>query len=186
MKALTEVKGAFPATGLLATLLTGCVLLSPVAMVSAHAQAAGEAPDKALPPITLDLQDAPVRQVLEQLFNNAKVSFSIANEIQGFVTLKITDQPFENALRLILRSSSVPLTFVEEKGVFIVKPRTMDIDLVILCNLEPPITNANTNTSPKVAYDQIRLIYLDPSDVEDVLEITLIRTFSRTGNSRLR
>src|SRR5215217_6577368 len=112
MKSITKKGGAVLFSGLLLSALSGAVLLSPSSCGVARAQAQPAAPERALPPITLDLRDAPVRQALEQLFNNAKVDFSIANEVQGFVTLKITDQPFENALRLILRSSSIPLTFV--------------------------------------------------------------------------
>src|SRR5687768_6939640 len=100
---LHKQTGTVVASGLLLSALSAAVVVAPVSAGSAFAQAQPPAPERALPPITLDLRDAPVRQALEQLFNNAKVDFSIANEVQGFVTLKITDQPFENALRLILR-----------------------------------------------------------------------------------
>jgi type II secretory pathway component GspD/PulD (secretin) len=176
MKTTMKSSRMFVASGLLATLLTGGILLSPSLTVSAHAQA----PEKALPPITLDLRDAPVRQALEQLFNNAKVDFSIANEVQGFVTLKITDQPFENALRLILRSSSIPLTFVRESGVYIVKPRiaeTLDPN----AGAPPPITDPNAGALPAASYDQIQLTYIDSADLSGTLGITFIRSFTRQG-----
>jgi hypothetical protein len=182
MKSFRKGSSALFASGLFATLMTGALLLSPSATMAVHAQAAGQVPEKALPPITLDLRDAPVRQALEQLFNNAKVDFSIANEVQGFVTLKITDQPFENALRLILRSSSIPLTFVREGGVYIVKPRiteTLDPN----ANVPPPVTD-QTNTPPAASYDQIQLTYIDPADLSSTLGITFIRTFARQGNSQ--
>ena len=187
MKSTTRRGGSLAASGLLAAALTGAVLLGPSFTAQAHAQAAqpsagGNGSTQALPPITLDLRDAPVRQALEQLFNNAKVDFSIANEVQGFVTLKITDQPFENALRLILRSSSIPLTFVRETGVYIVKPRVTETtnpggEL-------PPTIDSNTNTAPTATYDQIQLTYIDPADIAATLGITFIRSFTRQGQGQ--
>src|SRR4051794_20424892 len=77
-------------------------------------------PEKQLPPVTLDLRDAPIRSALEEIFKSAKVDYSIDPGVAGFVTLKITEQPFENALRLILRSAQFPLTYTKESGVYIV------------------------------------------------------------------
>src|ERR1051325_6347813 len=65
-----------------------------------------------LPPVTLDLRDAPVRQALEQLFKNAKVQYVIDPAVQGYISsLNIKDQPFRNALNLIVRTASPPLSY---------------------------------------------------------------------------
>ncbi len=185
MKSRTRCRGSLATSGLLAAALTGALLLGPSFTAQAHAQAqppagGNGAPERALPPITLDLRDAPVRQALEQLFNNAKVDFSIANEVQGFVTLKITDQPFENALRLILRSSSIPLTFVRESGVYIVKPRVTE---ALTPEAPPPFDNT-VNQPPTATYDQIQLTYIDPADLAGTLGITFIRSFTRQGQGQ--
>jgi hypothetical protein len=177
MYSTTKRGKSLAASGLLAAALTGVALLGPSLTAPAHAQAQTPAGERALPPITLDLRDAPVRQALEQLFNNAKVDFSIANEVQGFVTLKITDQPFENALRLILRSSSIPLTFVRESGVYIVKPRVTEA-ANSNDNLPPPV-DSNVNTLPTATYDQIQLTYIDSMDLAGALGITFIQSFTR-------
>ena len=180
MKAITKKSAGVLASGVLAAALMGGVLLIPTA---AHAQQPPAAGVKQLPPITLDLRDAPVRQALEQLFNNAKVDFSIANEVQGFVTLKITDQPFENALRLILRSSSIPLTFVNENGVYIVKPRITDP------NIGGPLPPVQPDPGPGVASaappEVIPLNYIDALDLQAIFpSIRLIRSFVRQGGQQ--
>ncbi|MES2460208.1 MAG: hypothetical protein V4671_06475 [Armatimonadota bacterium] len=163
--------------------LVGAAVLSPSMTTAAFAQAQTPAQTRALPPITLDLRDAPVRQALEQLFNNAKVDFSIANEVQGFVTLKITDQPFENALRLILRSSSIPLTFVNEGGVYIVRPRIVEA-AGVNDQAPPPITDPNANALPAATYDQVQLTYIDAMDLASALNIRFVQTFARQGNGQ--
>ncbi|MDX1931956.1 MAG: hypothetical protein SFU56_05065, partial [Capsulimonadales bacterium] len=90
--------------------------------------------DRQLQPVTLDLRDAPIREALEQLFKSAKVDYSIDPGVAGFVTLKITEQPFENALRLILRSAQYPLTYTRESGVYVVKIR----EIATTTNAAPP------------------------------------------------
>jgi len=74
--------------------------------------------------ITLDLKDAPIRTTLEMAFKQAGITnYVIDNNVAGFVTMTITEQPFENALKLIMRAATVPLTYIKENNVYIVKPR---------------------------------------------------------------
>lgn len=155
-----------------------------VAMLTATLTAAGQAvyanpvvptQEKALPPITLDLRDAPIRSSLEQLFAAAKVDFQIDNSVVGFVTLKITDQPFENALKLILRASPVPLTYARESGVFIVKPRPLALTDPSLAAAPPPPLDAQQKPNYQ-PLEQIQLTYIDPLDLTNILGIEIIRS----------
>ena len=51
--------------------------------------------------ISLDLKDAPVRSTLELAFKQAGINnYVIDNEVAGFITMTITDQPFENTFNL--------------------------------------------------------------------------------------
>ena len=148
---------------------------------SASAQAAAVAP-KQLPPISLDLRDAPIRQALEQLFSSAGVQFSIDNSVAGFVTLKIVDQPFDNALRVLLRSSSQPLTYTKENDVYFIKPRV--IDTMAGLNTAPPdapnALGAEDPNADNSRFEQIPLMYADAYDLNRVLGgITLLPTFVR-------
>lgn len=144
-------------------------------------QAQGNA-ERQLPPITLDLRDAPIRQALEQVFGSAKVDYTIDNNVQGFVTLKITDQPFENALRLIMRSASVPLTYTRESGVYIVRPRALDT--AVGSGIGGPGGGLNdpgstglggdTASTRAASYETIQLTYADPADLAGILNITIL------------
>lgn len=71
--------------------------------------------------MTFDLRDAPVRQALELVFNDARTDYTIDNRVDGFVTLKATNQSYDNVLDLIARATSTPLLYVREGGVVIVK-----------------------------------------------------------------
>lgn len=67
---------------------------------------------------TLDLKDTPLRQALENLFNNAKVQYSIESEVSGFVTVRAKDLSLENALKLLLRTSSTSVTYTREGNLY--------------------------------------------------------------------
>ena len=74
--------------------------------------------------ISLDLKDAPVRTTLEMAFKQAGIkNYVIDNSVYGFITMTITDQPFENTLKLIMRANTLPLTYTKENDVYIVKLR---------------------------------------------------------------
>lgn len=151
------------------------------ALVLALPGAAFAQQDK-LSPVSFDLQDAPVRSVLEAAFKQAGINnYLIDNNVVGFVTLKITEQPFESALKLVMRAASVPLTYSKENDVWIVKPRT----------LTPPSVSPSAPELPAVAtrnaasYERISLTYLDAADLSAVLGgITMIHSFTRQSSSQ--
>jgi len=167
--------------------LLGLVPLAAQAQTTTPGPTSDSAAKSGLPPVTLDVKDAPLRQVLEQLFNTAKVDYSIDNSVTGYVTLRVTEQPFDNALRLVLRSSQEPLAYTVETGVYIVKPRRTymidDSSLAIRSAPGAPQT-APSNTPRKYQnYEVIQLTYIDPADLAQVLGLTYIPTFSRESGS---
>ncbi|MBC8143102.1 MAG: hypothetical protein H7Y38_16880 [Armatimonadetes bacterium] len=150
--------------------LVAALALAPLA---AHAQAT--APTHL--PVTLDLRGAPIRAALEQIFRVANVDFGIDPSVSGFVTLKVTDIPFESALRLILRSSDVPLTYSVEGGVYLVKPRTPTRPADNPASLALPVEEPRRTTT----YDRIEFTYADPLDFATILNIQMIPIFTRQG-----
>ncbi len=78
--------------------------------------------DSNSPSVTIDARDVPIRHVLEMLFSLERKDFQVDNNVAGFVTLKMTDQPFEYGLNLVLRASPVPLSYVIEQRVYRVRP----------------------------------------------------------------
>jgi hypothetical protein len=162
--------------------LLGLIPLAAQAQTDLSNQAAQtKATQTGLPPISLDVRDAPLRQVLEQIFQTAKVDYSIDNAVAGYVTLRVTDQSFDNALRLVLRSATVPLSYSVDSGVYIVKPRLENpvADRYPL-PLPPPVPQATARDANKYQnYEVIQLTYIDPADLSQVLGLTYIPTFSR-------
>ena len=129
--------------------------------------------------ITLDLKDAPIRTTLEMAFKQAGITnYVIDNNVAGFVTMTITDQPFENALKLIMRAATVPLTYIKENNVYIVKPRQISQNTL---PATPDISQESTATN-NVSFERIPLIFIDPMDLMGAFgNITFIRQFNRGG-----
>lgn len=132
------------------------------------------------PSVSLELRDAPVRTTLEAIFKQAGIkNYLIDSEVQGFVTLTLTDQPMESALKLVVRASSLPLTYTIENDVWIVKVRRSTPPLS-----EPPTAPLLTAAPTVPHYERISLTYLDPADLSSVLGgILLIRQFTRQGGN---
>jgi len=65
---------------------------------------------------TLELDSADVREALRALFKNVGVSYSIAPEVQGTVTVSLRNVTFEVALRNIL--GQVNATYRVEGGIY--------------------------------------------------------------------
>jgi len=129
--------------------------------------------------ITMELKDAPVRTSLEMIFKQAGIkSYVIENSVYGVISMNLSDQPFENALKLIMRANTVPLTYTKENDVYIVKARR----IVIEANPEP--TNYSDlimeRTKTSIAWEKIHLNHIDPFDLQAVLgNILFINQFSR-------
>ena len=64
---------------------------------------------------SLDYESADVREALRALFKNVGVSYTIASDVQGLVTVHLRNIPFEAALQQITRQ--VDATYRIEGGV---------------------------------------------------------------------
>ena len=133
--------------------------------------------------ITMELKDAPVRTSLEMIFKQAGIkSYVIENSVYGVISMNLSEQPFENALKLVMRANTIPLTYTKENDVYIVKARR----IVIEANPEP--TNYSDlvmeRSRNSITWEKIHLNYIDPFDLQAVLgNILFINQFGRfTGN----
>jgi hypothetical protein len=107
--------------------------------------------DKTVP--SLELQDADVRDALRLLFESVGVTnYTIASDVQGRITVKLTNVPFETALRNIL--DQVGATWSIEAGIYQIKKRE-----------EPPApsTGPSTTETPQ-ATQVIRKIQIQHAD----------------------
>ncbi|MCS6918686.1 MAG: hypothetical protein NZM28_02855 [Fimbriimonadales bacterium] len=71
--------------------------------------------------VTVKYEQADVRFVLKQLFDSVGVSYTLDPQVQGTVTVSLTDVPFTVALDNILRPLN--LTYRVESGVYFVTVR---------------------------------------------------------------
>ncbi len=125
--------------------------------------------------ISLDLKDAPIRSTLEMVFKQAGVkNYVIDNNVAGFVTCTLTDQPFENSLKIVMRAATYPLTYTKENDVYIVKVRAISENKTL------PVPDI-LNESPKSnSFEKIHLNYIDPFDLMSVLgNILFVNQFQR-------
>jgi hypothetical protein len=127
----------------------------------------------------MELKDAPVRTSLEMIFKQAGIkSYVIENSVYGVISMNLSEQPFENALKLVMRANTIPLTYTKENDVYIVKARR----IVIEANPEP--TNYSDlimeRTRNSITWEKIHLNHIDPFDLQAVLgNILFINQFSR-------
>lgn len=123
--------------------------------------------------ITVDLKEAPIRSTIEMMFKQAGIkNYVIDNSVSGFVTCTLTDLPFENSLKIVMRASTVPLTYIKENDVWIIKER-ISIPPVVNPVFEMPKRN-------NVMFERIPLSYIDPFDLQSIFgNILFINQFGR-------
>ena len=128
--------------------------------------------------ITMELKDAPVRTSLEMIFKQAGIkSYVIENSVYGVISMNLSDQPFENSLKLVMRANTVPLTYTKENDVYIVKAR-------VFTEYKQPAPEITLEQPRGIMFEKIYLNYIDPFDLQVVLgNILFINQFGRfTGN----
>lgn len=101
-------------------LLMCCVLVT--MCVPALAQDGGG--DVSQKRVTIKLDYADIRYALKQLFDSVKVNYSIDPNVQGQVTVSLTDVSFETALNTILRQLN--LIYRLESGVYYITNRPVE------------------------------------------------------------
>jgi hypothetical protein len=117
-----------------------------------------------------------VRTTVEMIFKQAGIkNYVIDNSVTGFVTMKLEDQPFENSLKLVMRANTIPLTYLKENDVWIVKSRRITIE----ANPDP---NFDSDPFPvkSNSFQVIRLNHIDPFDLMSVFgNILFVNQFQR-------
>lgn len=83
-------------------------VVSSILLVCATLQPAA-GPDLPAPVATVDLsvQDAPLREVLQSLAKTGGVTLVIDPEVEGTVTAELSDVPWPDALRAILKANGL-------------------------------------------------------------------------------
>lgn len=102
---------------------------------------------------SLDLDQSDIRDALRALFKNVGVSYVIAPEVQGTVTVSLKDIPFETALQNILKQ--VDATYRVEGGVYSILKRP---EAIVTTKTD------DTTTGPKADTRIIKRIYIQHAD----------------------
>jgi hypothetical protein len=130
--------------------------------IPARAQAA-DAGDVLNKRVSLNLENANIQYALKLLFQSVGVNYVLDPNVQGTVTVSLTDVSFRVALASVLRSTqaTMPLTYRQEDNVFYISPRVEDT---------PPDTtqlDPGTDVAPPKAkrIDKLHLNFLDAMDV---------------------
>ncbi len=144
--------------------------------------------------VSLDLESSSLYSALKLLFSQVKCSFTLDESLKGLtVSAHFTDVPFRTALNTLLKSTSTPLTYRLEDGIYSVGPKVdqpaqidggnlSNIDSVYISNMKDP---ANIGTDvPKVR--MIRVYNVSDLDIVQVfggtiLNIGLIPLFGQGG-----
>jgi len=125
--------------------------------------------------VSIDYIDAPVRSVIEQMMKQGNVkNYLISNDVEGFVTLKLDDQKFETALKIMMRANKIPLLYKIENDVLIIEKRK---ESIILNNTPPEIKQESSEND---SWEIIPLNFIDPLDLQIVFgNIINMRQFTR-------
>lgn len=148
---------------MIATLAVGGLLVS--APMKAFAQ--GDPRDTIIP--SLELNEADIRDALKVLFRNVGVSYTIAPEVQGTVTVSLKNVPFETALRNVL--NQVQATYRVEAAVYNIIKRE---------ETTAPTTgqeNTGLTTTPELITQRIYIRHADP---ELIIRLLLVDDSTQT------
>lgn len=107
-----------------------------------------QANQKVAPLFSVEFKDAPVRKALESLFKNANLNYVIDANVSGEVNITAKDLPFENILQLMLRSATIPLTYLTQGNVWIVKPLSQPTSVVPVSTVTPARPTSGWATIP--------------------------------------
>src|SRR5437016_1763312 len=115
---LSKIRCTWPA---LIALVAVCAAPAPIAAQNQPAPGG----DVANRRVTLNLENADLRYALKLLFTSAGVNYVLDQNVQGTVTVSLTDVPFRTALESVLRSTQTtsPLTYRVEDKVYIIAPK---------------------------------------------------------------
>ena len=149
----------------LALLITATLLAAQVAPL--FAQGGGQQ-DPTQRRVTVKYEQADVRFVLKQLFDSVGVSYTLDPNVQGTVTVSLTDVPFTVALDNILRPLN--LTYRVENGVYYVTVRQPEE-----APLPPTETAAPEEGTRLNLPEKIQLNYASPTLIAALLGGTLIQ-----------
>lgn len=148
--------------------LAALALTSVMAFAPARVYAQTDPREQIIPSIALD--EADVRDALRELFRRVNVDYTVASDVQGTVTTRLTNQTFETVLRNIL--NQVDATYRVEGGVY-----------TIVKKQDPgTITGPDTTTPDTPQAQDNPIVRIPIRSADPALIIALINGSVQPGN----
>ncbi|HMS54461.1 MAG TPA: STN domain-containing protein, partial [Fimbriimonadaceae bacterium] len=116
---------------------SGLLALSLLGASSVTAFAQDDVSNRIIP--SLEYQSADIRDALRALFKQVNVSYTIAIDVQGTVSISLKDKTFETCLRALL--NQVDATYRVEGGIYNIIKKSLDSEVGIIntgSDLTPP------------------------------------------------
>src|SRR2546423_15170180 len=107
-------------------------MLSLTAMPAARAHETGtKVPDIGSKRVPLNLENADIKYALKLLFQSVGADYTLDPNVQGPVTVSLTDVPFKVALESVLRTtqSTAPVTYRVESGIYNIALKVQEPDV---------------------------------------------------------
>ncbi len=150
-----------------------CILIATIAPSQASAQ-----DDPSQKVLSLDYQDAPVRDVLRAMFRSVSVSFTVAQEVQGPINVSLKNVTFEVALDNVLRQ--VNATYRVESGVYNILLRPLPEETDLSDDRSPIISSlifedSDVREAIRALFKQVSKHYVMAADVQGVVNANLAR-----------
>lgn len=161
----------------------GICLISPGALAQEPEKTGGQASaDPANKKIDLDLESSNLYYGLKLLFSQIKANFTIDESLKSLtVTAHLTQVPFRVALETLLKSTSTPLTYKVENGIYSVVPKVEE------AAPEPEVNQGDqgaTRIGGGYKYGIIRPNNLSASDIVTALGGVLVNIgYDKSSNS---
>ena len=143
-------------------------LLVILAVTLSSCPVAGQADRESEKPVNLRFRDAPIRSVLEALFQGSGLSYILDPSIQGLITVNLVDVPFTTALQTVLKTSG--LTVNKEGGVYMISPQKESVT-----EMPPPeLVPANeVEVEPEKLPEKIAIEFADIADIASIFQLQL-------------
>lgn len=140
------------------------------AVAQEHAAPPTEKQKPAAPLVSVDARDADLRETLTALFKQAEVAnYAIAPNVQGTVTLRLKDQPLDNALNVLARTASPRFSWSKTDGIYEVKRRATRRTSSEPEAASPTTEEESLGLGDGTRVEVIRLMYADARDIAAVL-----------------
>ena len=148
---------------------TARALALPVLLAALPLAARAQAPVEATP-VSVSATNAPVTAVLRSLFKGAGIrSFVIDSDVQGSVNADLSAVPFPVALKQVLASVAVPLTFSVESGVYHVSVKAAGPTQIELPVSNPPASATLPEDAGQSHFYKIGIKHYDPGVIAELL-----------------